>query len=338
MQQCPQYKEWHAEGDVWIHTNMVVQELLLLPEYQTLDSEYAQAVLALSALLHDIAKPECTETDANGLITAPKHAVVGEHIVRRLLWDIPLGTRENICALVRLHGLPLWALNKGNPNAAVIAASFRTDNRLLYALAKADVLGRISQHRNEYLDRCEYFKELCIENHCWEQPYPFVNPHSRFKFFFKNDEYPSEWFDDTEFEITILSGIPGSGKDTYAQKIGLPMISLDQIRQELKIDATDRDGQGRVANEAYERARELCRRKKSFVWNSTNLTNELRSKIIGTLSVYNPFYRIVYLHTSWDNTLQRRSEYIPLAALEKMQRILEMPLLTEAHELLMVEG
>ena len=36
MTECRQDAEWHAEGDVWIHTRMVVRELERLPE-QDLD-------------------------------------------------------------------------------------------------------------------------------------------------------------------------------------------------------------------------------------------------------------------------------------------------------------
>lgn len=337
MRDCPQDALWHAEGDVWTHTQMVIEALQSLEGYQQA-TPLQRALLSIAALLHDVAKPECTETDELGRIVSPRHAKVGEQLARRLLWDVDFASRETICALVRLHGLPLWSLQRENPESAVAAASLRLDTALLHALTQADILGRICEDPDDLIERNAFFRELCLEQECWAQPKAFANAHSRFHYFFKNDRYPAERFDDTQFEITVLSGIAGSGKDTYAERLDLPMVSLDALRKELKIHATDRDGQGKVAQLAYERAKEYCRRKQSFVWNSTNLTRELRTKLVDTLSVYNPYFRMVYIETSWENILARRREEMPVSVLEKMWRILEMPLPTEAHEVVYRRG
>lgn len=332
MKECPQDPVFHAEGDVGIHTKMVVSELMKLEEFGNLSS-YEQEILLWSALLHDIGKPYCTTTDDEGHIRAHKHANIGEKIVRQLLWNIPFDDRELICALIRLHGLPIWCLSKDNPNRAVAIASLRLNNQLLYLLAKADVLGRKSIGQSDFLDRIELFKEFCIEQDCWGKNKEFYNSHSQFKFFFKNATYPAVIYDDTQFEVIILSGIPGSGKDTYAKSIDLPMISLDEIRQELGIKFSDKKGQGKVAQLAYKRAKEYCAKKKSFVWNSTNLTNELRSRIVSTLSVYNPKFKLIYIETSKENIWTRRRMEIPIKKLERMLKLLEMPLPHEVHEI-----
>lgn len=75
----------------------------------------------------------------------------------------------------------------------------------------------------------------------------------------------------------------------------LPLISLDNIRHELNIKPDNRDGQGKVDHLAYERTKEFCRRKQSFVWNSTNLTTDMRARLIGALRVYDPRFTIVYI-------------------------------------------
>ena len=132
MKNCPQDHIYHAEGDVWTHTRMVVDELLQDLDYQDLEP-FAQEVLFISALLHDIAKPVCT-FEENGRITSPKHAAVGEKMVRELLWNADLEIRETVAALVRFHGLPIWSLDKYNPHRAVITSSLRLPNpqRLYY--------------------------------------------------------------------------------------------------------------------------------------------------------------------------------------------------------------
>ncbi|CAA6823390.1 MAG: Metal dependent phosphohydrolase [uncultured Aureispira sp.] len=332
LQNCPQDPTFHAEGDVGIHTKMVVNALMNLEEFQALNA-YDQQILSWSALLHDIGKPRCTMTDEEGFIRAPKHANIGEKMARRILWDMDFKAREAICALIRLHSLPIWCLDKQNPNAAVASASLRLTNKHLYLLSKADVLGRESISQDDFLERIAFFKAFAIEQECWEQAKPFHNRHSRFKFFHKASSYPAVIYDDTAFEVILLSGIPGSGKDTYAKTQKLPMISLDAIRAELKIKVTDKNGQGEVVQLAYKRAKEFAAKKQSFVWNSTNLTNELRTRLVRTLSVYNPRFKLVYIETSRANILARRRATIPIRKLEKMINMLEMPLPNEVHSI-----
>lgn len=327
---CPQEPDYHAEGDVGTHTEMVVEALLALPEYADLPERDRAALLA-AALLHDVAKPACTVVE-DGKISSPRHAAVGEKMTREILWNVDFDLREQVCSLVRLHGLPLWSLEKPNPWSAVIAGSLRSDNYLVYLLAKADVLGRICNDRAGLLERCEYFKEFCIENNCFGQPYPFHNQHSKFRYFFTDARYPAELFDDTKFTVEILAGIPGSGKDTYLLRNQLPVVSLDDLRREMGVAHGDSTGQGHVIQRAQDLAKKYAAARQPFVWNATNLTSELRSKIIGLLSVYNPFFKITYLETSLENVFARRREDIPRATLERMVRLLDLPLPTEVHE------
>jgi predicted kinase len=323
MKDCPQDALYHAEGDVWTHTRMVVAALLDDAEFQQLES-HAQYILFLSALLHDVAKPMCTYEE-NGRITSPKHAAIGEKVARELLWNADFETRETIAALVRLHGLPIWSIEKQNPQRAVIAASLRLSNHYLYLLSKADANGRDCVDKEDLLLRVELFKELCLENDCFYTPKAFHNNHSRFKFFqTENDCYPSVIYDDTAFEMVILSGIAGSGKNSFYDKNfgNYPTVSLDAIRETHKIKPTDKDAQGKV----------YCRKKQSFVWNSTNLTADLRSKLIRTLGVYSPYFKIYYVETPIDTIFSRRQGEIPMDVLLRMIRQLDMPLSAEVHE------
>jgi predicted kinase len=333
MKNCPQDAVYHAEGDVWTHTRMVVEELLNDADYQRLDDK-AQYILFISALLHDIAKPVCT-FEENGRIRSPKHAAVGEKKTRELLWNADFEMRETIVSLVRLHGLPIWSIDKNNPQRSVISSSLRLPNDWLYLLAKADAKGRDCADKADFLLRIELFKELCLENDCFYKPKTFHNDHSRFKFFQTDtDTYPSMIYDDTAFEMIILSGIAGSGKDSIQKKDfkDYPSVSLDVIREIHKIKPTDKDAQGKVVQIAYNQAKEFCRKKQSFVWNSTNLTLDLRSKLIRTLSVYNPRFKIYYVETPIEKVFSRRKNDIPLDVLKRMIRQLDMPFSTEVHE------
>ena len=77
MRDCAQSPEHHPEGDVWVHTRLLLTHL-----------KNPSPVLALSALLHDIGKPPTSKTDPDGRIRFFGHEGVGarmaEEILRRL--------------------------------------------------------------------------------------------------------------------------------------------------------------------------------------------------------------------------------------------------------------
>ena len=57
---CEQEFEWHPEGDVWVHTLMVVDKAKELTKSYNLSNEKARIVM-LAALCHDLGKPATTE-------------------------------------------------------------------------------------------------------------------------------------------------------------------------------------------------------------------------------------------------------------------------------------
>jgi len=75
---CDQPPEWHPEGDVYIHTLIMLG--MLAPD--------APLELCLAVLLHDIAKPPCRTIDPDGRIRFNGHDAMGatmaETILRRL--------------------------------------------------------------------------------------------------------------------------------------------------------------------------------------------------------------------------------------------------------------
>lgn len=339
MHGVPQDAIHHAEGDVAIHTQMVLKALEALPEYQELDA-YRQTLVWTAALLHDVEKRSTTQEDENGRIISPGHAKKGAQTTRVILYrevPCPFEMREQIVGLVRYHGLPLWIFEKQDPQRYLLKTSLEADTELLCMLAKADVLGRICSDAENLLYRIELFRELCRENNCYGQPPAFANDLAQFEYFRKEDRTPDyEPFDDRKGEVVLLSGIAGSGKDHYLKR-HFPdhaVISLDDLRRKNGIQHNDSEGNGRIIQQAKEQARVYLRKGQPFVWNATNITQQMRSQLIDLFAVYNPVIRIVYLEVPYEQLVRqnRDREYvIPQQAIEKMVMKLEVPKVWEAH-------
>jgi predicted kinase len=339
MQGCEQDSIHHAEGDVAVHTNMVVNELFKDQKYKNLQRGL-QSQLYASALLHDVAKPITTIHEADGRITSAGHAKKGEYLARTILMDLGVDfkSRERISKLVRYHGLPIWFLEKKDPLKAVIECSLQVETDLLSILVEADMKGRICGDLENMLMQIELFKMFCQESGCWGHAKNFSSDHSRFTYFHKEDMHPdTKVYDDTKFEVTILCGIPGSGKDTWIKKNmpNVPSINLDDIRKELNIKPTAE--QGLVIQTAKERSKEFMRSRKSFIWNGTNVTRQMRGQLIDLFSSYGGRIRIVYLNTPFQTILKQnndREAIVPERVLFKLRDKLEVPNLTECHELI----
>ena len=70
----PQDPRFHAEGDVWTHTQMAVAELVASSAYAaTAADPIARAILVAGVLFHDIGKPATTRTDIDAAITSRGH-------------------------------------------------------------------------------------------------------------------------------------------------------------------------------------------------------------------------------------------------------------------------
>ena len=340
MKGVPQDKVFHAEGDVAIHTQMVLHSLEDLTEYQQLTTQ-DQYILWAAALLHDVEKRSTTVIEADGSITSKGHAKKGALTARTILYQdvpTPFAIREQICALVRYHGLPLWALEKSNPAKAVIEVSLQVNTKLLALLAKADVLGRICSDKEELLYKIELFIALCEENHCWGAPRTFPSANARFQYFQKEEGYADFVpFDDFGSKVLLLSGLPGAGKDHYAYRYfkDWPVISLDDIRKANKISPLDKSGNGRVIQLAKEKARTYLRARKNFVWNATNITRQKREQLIDLFSTYKAYIQIVYVEVGYQKLWvqnKSREAVLPAIAVEKLMLKLEVPIPSEAHE------
>jgi len=179
---------------------------------------------------------------------------------------------------------------------------------LLCLLSEADVRGRISADTQEKLEEIQLSRELAQEAGCLHGPCAFASPVTAHACLSGKSVWPEQQLhDDSWGEVILLCGLPGTGKDTWiAQNCAqLPTVSLDDIRREMNIKPTDK--QGRVVQAAQEQARRHLRAKQPFVWNATSLTPMLRRKQIQLFEEYGASVRIVYLETGWAENMRRNA-------------------------------
>ena len=226
---CQQDEIYHGEGDVWIHTHMVVEALVSSNAWQRLP-QTERLILFAAALLHDVAKPACTRLD-QGRITSRGHSQRGAIDARQILWQMraPFAIREQICSLIEYHQAPFHLINHDDAQRRAFRISQTAHCRLLGLLARVDALGRICNDQDELLANISLFEELCREYGCLETPRAFPSAHSRFEYFRSEDRSPDYLaHEDFACRVTVISGLPGAGKDTWISEHmpSVPVVSL----------------------------------------------------------------------------------------------------------------
>lgn len=347
MKSTPQSQKWHGEGDVLTHTRMVCEALCSLPDYMDLPSKN-QEILLTAAKLHDIGKTATTQKVV-GEIESPHHAPIGSRMVRELLWKYGfcgspelISIREAICQLIRYHSFPPHAID--NDDAAVRLHRIAANGllvpdfsiRALCILAKVDMIGRICVDKEQMLDQIYLCEELAKDEKCFEGCFRFADEYTMHSYLNGRKVWKdSILYDDTWGTVYMMSGLPGTGKDTWIQKNlpDIPIVSLDEIRKQHKISPTD--NQGVVANLAKEQAKEYLRRHQSFVWNATNITQIIRRQLISLFEGYKARVHLIYLETDQQTLLWRNSSrdaVVPQSIIESLLSKIELPEIHEAHQ------
>ena len=143
LQGVPQDPIWHPEGDVWIHTLLVIDEAAALRE-----DEGNDLTLMHAALCHDFGKPAVT-LEEQGRVRSPGHEALGATMAREFLERLraPGQLCDQVEALVKYHLAPALfvaqgATAKGYRRLARNLDRAGTDIAMLVRVARADHWGR----------------------------------------------------------------------------------------------------------------------------------------------------------------------------------------------------
>lgn len=331
---------YHAEGDVWTHTMMVLREALALVDDSGLMADLSMTeadcrVLLMTALLHDVAKPATAAINPDtGEIGNPGHSRIGALMARRILWEqgCDPDEREAVASIIRYHQEPFWRASRDQEYGAAFATKFSltASNRLLYLQALADARGRRTADpslREQTVEWVELYRVMCEELGCFDRPHVWANDFTRMRYCLARDRssvFLSDIVHDTtspDFEMTILCGLPASGKSTWVETRAAdqPVVSLDRIRAAMKVEWSD--NQGLVRQAALEQMRSLLRKRQSFIVDATNLDEMRREPLIGLARDYGARFRGVAIecaHQHWEERNTGRADAVAPQVMERM--------------------
>lgn len=341
--------EWHAEGDVYIHTQMVLDELYKILETTTLPP-YKRQSLILGAILHDIAKPLTTYTcNETGRVKASRHEAKGkEYLIYKLL-ELELNTSVylEVLELVGQHQKPKLLVIKNEPDSKYYKLMNDCDYMQLYYLELADIRGRTCKdldiqvmYLSEFKNKCDILSEKIKEQ-------VDVNVHVRHKGLYGltteevsnvHEFQPKYGYKGQASFVTILSAISGTGKSTFVENSlennDKVVISLDNIRAELSF-REDQSRNSEVVRIAQERFKQALREKKKIIWDATNTRKEHREKLITTAMNYGA-YVVVQVLLAKENTIRIRNKNrkyaVPEHVIDKQIKQFQLPTKSEAHQ------
>jgi predicted kinase len=369
LEQTPQDPDWHAEGNVHIHSRMTLESLYKVLSHETHDINAEQRMLLiLASSLHDIAKAFTTryaKIDGKHRLIAPKHAQKGRSYLSMLLGQLGLNLSqiEQVVSLVGFHHHPRRIIKRTPEEKGVYWSLARQVNPLLLNLVcQADLLGRICNDQSRLLEDHDYF--VLYQQEALEAFGPMHNEWSSMiteqikhlplltqKFIHTQGRREAEQgiithpqeviarsyqYRDRYAQLYLMCGPSGVGKSTWIQK-NYPhahIISMDEIRQEITGSMTDQSHNRKVFQVAFERLKASLPTDKQIVWDATTLRKDYRDQLLNLADKYKAFTQVDVFLTPIATALKRnrnRERELPEQVIQKQYQQWEFPQRDEAH-------
>ena len=338
LKDTPQSPIWHAEGTAWVHTRKVVA----WAEHYAKDlglSISQTKVLVLAALFHDIGKSCTTFTGEDGKIHSYKHEYDSEKLARTILWDSDPYLRERICVLVRNH-MKMHQLkdrqyyNKFKDAIDSIMEQVPEDFYLLCILALCDTQG--AKYDSEAHEKdVEFMSELCN--------FSYTHRH-------RKEDYRTLWFAlNKPINVTVLIGLPGSGKTTKLQEFvkntcdNYVILSRDSIRVELGYCTEDKkylgtkEEEDKVTEVFNQRFKEALDHNLEIYIDNINLRRCYRDNYKKLAGKHNIRWNYVYIQPSNVNLNYERCPEISKVVFDEMIQKFDWPTPDEYDNLTIID-
>lgn len=155
---CIQDKQYHPEGDVWVHTLMTIDEMAKLKT----GDEYRDLYLFYALLCHDLGKPFCTQITDENRVTSHKHEALGVEPSISFLSRLTDEKRfiEKVIPLVKNHLAPFQLYKANSSLKAVKRLSLKCNIEDLCIVCLADCKGRTIPNK----DKCDKAVTWLLEN------------------------------------------------------------------------------------------------------------------------------------------------------------------------------
>lgn len=368
LESTPQDPTWHGEGNVSIHTGMVLQCVRnVIAGNSDIDAATA-LILQLGAVFHDIGKPLTTRTkEIHGQerIISPHHASAGRNYLCLRLQALELSpeVESAVLAIVAFHHHPRRLVQDDAPSARWRQLARQCNVRHLYWIELADLHGRHCPDLDDQLEIIELFRLRCEELELWGNDDPWADWRREISSAFasRSQAFRDHAFDaavmdaesgtiqsveeaiarayqlkDPAASLTLLWGPSGSGKSEWIdrQADGAQVISLDALREEIAGNREDQSMNGQVLQAAKERLKAAFRKGERVIFDATNLRRELRGSTLQLGIDYGAHTRILALQTpltTLQNRNKKRQHPVRESVLQRQLEMLEWPELDEAH-------
>lgn len=315
--------------DAWTLTVGVCETLVHLPSYKALP-ERKQKELFLAALLMSIAQDQKSRRrrachDVRSFLCR-EYGLAGS---AEALW-----LRETVCSLVSHRHLPLAIVDSPGEEQhfrfVAAEADLNTDYNweLQCVLAEAMIRSMDSEYIHRELPTLDYCRERAKQLGCYTSPYQYRDAHTRFMSFYWYPQIEeSRIVDDTWGEAIIVCGLPGTDREAYILKnyLHLPVIHLSGDEEEMVPDKLET--QEMMESGEMKRLMACLAVHQPCVVTGDFVSSLSRSGIVGICHNQKAMIRIVWLESSWEETIKHAPDR---SALEYLLLKVDLPHLFEA--------
>lgn len=321
MKETEQEFEWHGEGNVFIHTDMVLFETFKLFNLYELTLK-EKTILVLSAIFHDIGKTLVTKKtfiDNKERIVSFGHGRAGASYLQYHMTDVDNDIKKSVLDIVAYHHEPTKLLKNNLTPYAFNALTKNSSGKLFYLLEIADIKGRICFDKDKKLELLEEFKIFSEEYNCFYEKgniddyiineskeslklFNFSFVKTRFDLLNQNIFSPYEGiakhYSSKECIVILLVGLSGSGKSSLAKKL------IEDMNFDIIVSPDDynkgnhkKENRQRAFKRSLEELKKFLPYEKKIVFDATNIREDSRDKIIELAMNYNAITGVIHNET-----------------------------------------